>query len=432
MTTRQATRILGPVGALIALALTLVAVGLLLTGSAAASSSAARATATPPVTSGPAKRAIVQFGSDVTVPAGERVEAVVAAGGNVTLDGIVTGSVVVFGGDVLVRGTVEDSVVCFGGNVRLAPTASVGSAMSTRDKSIILFGGTLIRDQGSQVTGGVQSVDNANWAGSLAWVTQHTVIRPWWGFTLVGWIVQTAFFLVLALIAAALMPRQLRAVQRNLRLKPAGSLGWGALTFFIVGPAVLVVLVISIVGLLVVIPYVLLTMLAYFFATTAVAAFVAQRVLAGSGQNDNLMLATTLGVIGTTIVSRIPVLGPLVIVAMILFGTGAGVLAIVEWRRTRKLVGASAGIAIPAPEAAGASFVASPGEPMTDVRAGGPATPAATEPATAVTAQLTAGVADEIPPPVEAAAANVAEPPATAEPPAVEEPPATAEPPAET
>ena len=155
-----------------------------------------------------------------------------------------------------------------------------------------------------------------------------------------GWIVQTAFFLVLALVAAALMPRQLLAVQCHLRLKPAGSLGWGALIFFIAGPAVLVVLVISIVGLLVVLPYVLFVLLAYFFATTAVAAFVAQRVLAGSGRNDNLMLATTLGVIGTTIVSRIPVLGPLVVIAMIVFGTGAAALAIVEWRQARKLAAA--------------------------------------------------------------------------------------------
>ena len=33
-----------------------------------------------------------------------------------------------------------------------------------------------------------------------------------------------------------------------------------------------------------------------------------------------LMLAVTLGVIGTTIVSRIPVLGQLVVIAMILMG----------------------------------------------------------------------------------------------------------------
>ena len=92
---------------------------------------------------------------------------------------------------------------------------------------------------------------------------------------------------------------------------------------------------ISIVGLLLVLPYLLFVLLAYFFATTAVAAFVAQRVLAGSGRNENLMLATALGVVGTTIVSRIPVLGPLVVAAMIVFGTGAAALAIVEWRQAR-------------------------------------------------------------------------------------------------
>jgi len=130
--------------------------------------------------------------------------------------------------------------------------------------------------------------------------------------------------------------------------------------------------VIGVVGLLVVIPYVLFALLACFFATTAVAALVAQRVLAGSGQNDNLMLATTLRVIGTTIVLRIPVLGPLVVIAMILFGTGTGTgtgaLAIVEWCQARKLAGA------PTPA----------GTPMADGAGGGtvtpPVTPAAEEP----------------------------------------------------
>ena len=340
MTTQRVMRILRPSVALAALALGLIVLGLALTGSATAASTQPYPTATPLASSGEVRGAIVQFGEDVTVPVGERVEAVVAAGGDVTIDGTVNGSVVAFGGDVLVRGTVQNNIVAFGGDVRLAPTAVVGGTMSPQDKSIVLFGGTLTRDPGAQVTGDVQRIDNANWPAALSWATQHTVIRPWWGFTLMGWIVQTAFFLVLALVAAALMPRQLLAVQRHLRLKPAGSLGWGALIFFIAGPAVLVVLVISIVGLLVVVPYVLFVLLAYFFATTAVAAFVAQRVLAGSGQNDNLMLATTLGVIGTTIVSRIPVLGPLVVIAMIVFGTGAAALAIVEWRQARKLAGA--------------------------------------------------------------------------------------------
>lgn len=441
MTTHQVMRILRPALALAALALALIALGLLLTGPVRAASPSPLESLKADVQRAARTRgAIVQFGEDVTVPAGERAEAVVAGGGDVTVDGTVTGSVVAFGGDVLVRGTVENDIVAFGGDVRLAPTAVVGGTMSPQDKSIVLIGGALTRDPGAQVTGDVQRINNANWPGSLGWVTQHTVVRPWWGFTLMGWIVQTAFYLVLALVVAALMPRQLRAVQRHVRLKPAASLGWGALIFFIAGPAVLIVLVISIVGLLVVLPYILLVLLAYFFATTAVAAFVAQRVLAGSGQNDNLMLATTLGVIGTTIVSRIPVLGPLVVIAMILFGTGAGALAIVEWRQARKLA-----VTPPPPGApvAAAAFAApptgpvSPAEPATAATLSGPAALETAEPATAVMPPVAADPQTAAPPADATPEGPVpAEPAADASPaeasPSAEEASAAEEPPAQT
>jgi hypothetical protein len=340
MTTNRATRILRPLIALAALALALIMLGLFLTGSVRA----ATTSPTPPslpATSGETQDAIVRFGQDVTVPAGERVQAVVAGGGDITINGSVKDSVVAFGGDVLVRGTVGNAIVAFGGDVRLAPTAVVGRTMASRDQSIVLFGGTLTRDPGARVTGDVQRVDTANWAGVLDWATQHTVVRPWWGFTLMGWIVQTAVFLVLALVAAALMPKQLRAVQRHLASKPAASLGWGALTFFLIIPAVLVVLVISIVGLLLVLPYVVVVPLFYFFVITAVATLIAARVLAGTQQKDNLMLAVTLGVIGTTIVTRIPVAGGLALMVMAVFGAGAAALAIAEWRQARKAASGS-------------------------------------------------------------------------------------------
>jgi len=340
MTTHRTMRILRPLVALVALALALIALGLALTGPAKAATSPSP---TPSLlaTSSETRAAIVQFGQDVTVPAGERVEAVVAGGGDITIDGSVKGSVVAFGGDVLVRGTVGNNIVAFGGDVRLAPTAVVGSTMSPQDKSIVLFGGTLTRGSGAQVTGDVQRFDNANWVGALNWATQHTVIRPWWGFTLVGWIVQTAIFLVLALVAAALMPRQLHAVQRQLASKPAASLGWGALTFFLIIPAVLVVLIISIVGLLLVLPYMVVVPLFYFFVITAVATLIAARVLAGTQQKDNLMLAVALGVVGTTIVTRVPVAGGLALMVMAVFGAGAAALAITEWRQARKAASGS-------------------------------------------------------------------------------------------
>ena len=363
MTTQRVPRLVRPLAALVALTLLLILLGLALTGPARAEGARPERDAAVLAASGQVNSAVVRFGDDVTVAAGERVESVGAFGGDVTIDGTVTGEVVAFGGDVFVTGTVEREIAAFGGDVTLTRTAVVGEALSTRETSIVLFGGILKRAPGSEITGDVQRIDDANWAAVVNWATQHTVIRPWWGFTLMGWIVQTAFFLVLALVAAALMPNQLRAVQRQVRLKPAGSLGWGALIFLVAGPAVLVVLVISIVGLLLVLPYLLFVLLAYFFATTAVAAFVAQRVLAGGGRNENLMLATALGVVGTTVVSRIPVLGPLVVVAMIVFGTGAAALAIVEWRQARTSA-AEAQAGLPAPELPAATGTAIAGPPV--------------------------------------------------------------------
>src|SRR5450759_1343425 len=132
-------RILRPSVALATRALALIVLGLVLTGSATAASTQPYPTATPLASSGEVRGAIVQFGEDVTVPVGDRVEAVVAFGGDVTIDGAVKGPVVAFGGDVLVRGTVGDAVVAFGGNVTLAPTAVVGSVMGPQDTSCLLY-----------------------------------------------------------------------------------------------------------------------------------------------------------------------------------------------------------------------------------------------------------------------------------------------------
>jgi len=421
MTTLRTSTILRPLLALALGTFALVLMGTLVIGPARAVASATGATATPLVQPVETKGTIVQFGNDVVVPAGQRVDSVLAAGGDVTIDGSVKDTVLAFGGDVLVRGTVGQSVVAFGGDVHLAPTARVGAGMSSTDKSVVLFGGALTREAGAQVNGQVQHYDNANWSGSIPWGASHLVNQPlWWGFSLIGWLVQTAICLILGLVAAALMPKQMRAIQRHLALKPAASLGWGALTFFLVVPAILVVLVISIVGLLLVLPYVVVAALFYFFAVTSVGALIAMRVLAGTKQNDNLMLAVTLGVVATTIVGRVPVVGGLVELVMVVFGTGAAAMAFAEWRRARK---PTAG---PAPATAAALAPEATATPAFAVATTGDATQAS------ATAQITAAPADTAEaaaPPAEAteigqpsAVTQISEPPGAAEAPAAEVP----------
>lgn len=444
----RVTRILRPSLALVALAALLVLLGLAIAGPAHAGTKA-----TPPATpaskatqkskatpspgrsgTGPVvlqRGAEVQFGQDVIVPAGTTTPSVVAFGGNVVVNGRVTDAVVAFGGDITIRGTVGMSTIAFGGDVTLGPHAVLGTRLNPTDTSLVLFGGQLKQAPGATIVGQTQTFDAVNWGGAVGWVARGLFVHPWWGFSLIGWLLQTAFCLILALVIAALMPRQLRAVQENLGHKPWASLGWGALAFFIAGPAVLVVLVISIIGLLLVLPYVLFVLLAGFFATTGAAAFLAQKVLTGFGGKENLMLAVTLGVLGTTIVSQIPVAGPLLTLALMVFGIGAAVLGVADWRRRRREAAAAQAAAAAAGAAALAAAGGGPGPQasiITPIVSTSPGVPVgAVYPATSATAPQP-GLAAAAPAAASADAVTLAADAASAVPAPAQEPVAAAAP----
>ncbi len=255
-------------------------------------------------------------------------------------------TVVVLGGDLVVRGTVLDEIVVFGGDVRVESTGVVGSPLKSDETSIMVFGGKVTSEPGSQIFGASEMVRGSGLLSRLIGGQHYreSVLDPSpIDFSFFGWVVQTVFSLVLALIAVALMPRHIAAVQRKLEEKPLPSAGWGALGLLVVVPVVTIALVVSIIGLLVVLPWALFVALACFFTSVSVAAFVAQRLLSAANKRESLIVATVLGVVGTTIVSRIPVVGSLILFVMMVFGVGAGALAVAEWgraRRARKAVAA--------------------------------------------------------------------------------------------
>ncbi len=380
-------RTLTPALALAALAIVLILLGVALAGPAHAASAPPTPGDAPVVLQ---EGAEVRFGEDVVVPAGTTAPQVVVFGGDILVDGAVNDVVIAFGGDIVINGTVGREIVAFGGDVTLGPRAIAGSDLSPDEASLVLFGGTLTQDPGAQVVGQANAFSGIGWSKALSWAAGLLFVNPFWGLSLVGWIVQTAFFLVLALVAAALMPRQLRSLQQHLGRKPWASLGWGSLIFFIIGPAVMVVLVISIIGLLLVLPYGLFVLLAYFFATMGVAAYLAQRVMLGFGGKENLMLAVTLGVVGTTVLSRIPVAGPLLVTAMMVFGAGAAALGIAEWRRVRRQQAAGQAVA------AGASVTDVVATALTAPPEESPGTEAPAEP-DETTSVTTVAVVDDAP-----------------------------------
>jgi len=298
---------------------------------------------------------VFQFGEDAVIDPGERANAVVAVGGDVLVDGTVDVAVAV-GGDVTVVGTVEETIVAVGGDVKLKPTAVVGSEAKDGDAAVVLVGGRLYRDEGAQLLGDTTTVKGAWVADALRSGVWDPLVNPFGIGSLLWNLVWTIVWVVLAIIVVAIAPRQVRAVGDTLLARPLASLGWGALTGFIILPVSIVLIAITIIGLLIVVPGVIIGLpLLYVFTTVSLAAFIGTQVLRGSDSNrGNLMLAAVIGVIIINVVRLIPVAGGIIMFVAGLITFGALVLAVADWQRRRREARRLAAAAGPQPPAPGA------------------------------------------------------------------------------
>jgi hypothetical protein len=281
---------------------------------------------------------VVKVGQDVLIPAGDVVDGVFAVGGNVTVNGTVNDTVVAVGGDVTVNGTVNKAVVSVGGDVTAASTASIGSGMKPGDTAIVAVGGATHVESGAGVTGKITKVNGLSWSGVGSAFANH---GPWtWNLSpagIAGSIGGFIFLIVAAVIVAAALPKQMAAVREQLNERFFPSLGWGALTAFVIVPVIVLILVISIIGI---IPLIFVVAPALFlfgsFAVVCVGRAIGDRVMAQSGSRDNAMLVTVIGVVILGVAGLIPVAGGIIMAVAGVAGLGATLLAISKTRRERR------------------------------------------------------------------------------------------------
>jgi hypothetical protein len=300
---------------------------------------------------------VVQFGEDATIGEGEEADAVVALGGDAIVNGTVQAAVAV-GGDVIVNGTVEKTCVAVGGDVRLRSTAVVGSELAKKsDAAVVLVGGNLIRSPQAQLNGNTTSVHGDWFTNAFRWGIWDPVVHPFRIGSVLGWFIQTIVLGVLAIIAVAIAPRQVRAVGEKLRRRSLASLGWGALTGIIILPVSIVLLTITIIGLLIVVPGVIIVLpLTALFSFLCLCVAVGGMVMAGSDRHRaNLILAAVIGVAIVNVIRLVPFVGGFVVCLATLMAFGACVLAIGDWQRrrreARRLARAAGGPQPPAPGA---------------------------------------------------------------------------------
>ena len=265
---------------------------------------------------GHAKNDVVEFGSDINIPA----------------DQVVTGDVIDFGGSVSVHGRVMGSAVVFGGDLHIYPEGEV--LQDTVD-----FGGDIINESrttppkkhGKVVPLPMPSMPVETPAPEMSMPTtpdEGPSFREVWTWFLV------ADFL-LTLLAFFLFPLRTRNVEDTLRMHALASVLVGFPGMLIVFPLLLLVLTVLIVTIPL-IPVVLIAVaLAYLVGKAAIASLIGRGLLEAARVVDPRPLASVL--VGLFVLLLLTGVLPEwidIVLYFVIGGTATGA-ALVSFMRTR-------------------------------------------------------------------------------------------------
>ncbi|MGD2074586.1 MAG: hypothetical protein PVI91_15910 [Gammaproteobacteria bacterium] len=305
---------------------------------------------------------------------------VLAAGGRVSIDGAVSGDVMAAGGSVSLRGDVADDVrlaggdvtllsavgndaAAAGGRVLLGPGGTVGGRAMLAGGSIevrgrvegelragggrILLDGT-VRGNAQLAGRRVELGPNAVIEGNLTYYSARSAIidddarvmgtisqRPYPGprppSEAVEAVVRTLLLVTLAVAGAVfylLFPRFAVAAGSTLRSAPWMSLGLGFLGFFVI-PALIAVLWVSVIGfwlaLLVMAFYFILLVTGFLTGVFALGDGVLLRMARQEAEPSKgaRVAALLLSLLALTLLGFVPLLGGLLIFAVLLLGLGS-------------------------------------------------------------------------------------------------------------
>lgn len=241
-----------------------------------------------------------------------------AGAGDVKIEGPVGGDVHAEFGEVYVNAPVKGDVDVGRGDVTLGPKAAISGDLE--------FGS-------GEFTGEDDAVEGAIVSRGMASDFHESDGSDILGF--VGWLFAALAFAACTVLAAVLAPRPLAAAARRAEESPGRSFVYGLVSlpaFFVL----CVVLAVSIVG----IPLLLLLAPAYlallFCGALVAAFFLGRRVLMVTGRyRVGNALAAVVGAMILAATTLIPVLGDLLMYALVVLGTGAAILALFSRRRPR-------------------------------------------------------------------------------------------------
>lgn len=232
------------------------------------------------------------------------------AGGTVDIakSATIGGNVNLGAGDVRLAGTVDGDVTVGADRIMVEPSAVIG-----RD---LRYDGTLAMQEGATVRGSViHDTSIGSGVGSVGWGTSVNI--PSWFDTIYGFFAN----LLLGALLLVLFPRFSDDLAHVANDRPARSFGWG-LVGLIGVPILIVALAITLIG----IPVALLVAFLYALAiwvAVVYGEYAVGRVIVARLDTEGRWRALLAGLLAFALLGLIPVLGDLLVFAVMLVGLGA-------------------------------------------------------------------------------------------------------------
>jgi cytoskeletal protein CcmA (bactofilin family) len=292
-----------------------------------------------------------RMGGTVVVDEGETVNGdLQVTAGTVIVRGTVTGNLQGVAGTVVVDGTVEGNVQVAAGSFTLSEGATVGGDLQVGAGDAVVdgtvegnaeigaeairIGDTAVIDGDLRYDGDLEQAPGATVGGE---VVRDSSLGFDFGVSVAPWTVSLYWFVVnlaLAAVLLAVFPRFTGGVADRVRGEPAKSAGVGVLALVGV-PVALVLLTITIVG----IPLALLGVFVYLVALwvgAVLGRYAVGEWLLTYTDVENRWLGLLAGFVVVAVATRIPFVGWLVELAVVLLGLGAVALALARSFRARR------------------------------------------------------------------------------------------------
>ncbi len=246
-------------------------------------------------------KSIIRIGDDITIEKGEQVRRVVAILGQVT-----------------VNGTVEDSVLAIGGSVVLTKTAVVKGDVAS-------VGGVIVLAKDAEIGGDLIEINSTNIYETVI----NSVSSEWEGWSWIFAIISLSMLIVilaLALLIAALLPKQVTIVSEAIGENTLKVILTGVLALITIAPLALL-LTISVIGIALIpleIIMVVLTVLLGFIAVSRLIGSLALRL--GGRKTRGVVRETFWGLVIIWIIGWIPYVGWMIKAIAIVIGLGAALI----------------------------------------------------------------------------------------------------------